>query len=254
MFIRTENFRDFTRFYPVVTTIIAIQLSIWLLVFLFPAIGGPLFQWGVGVNFWISQGEYWRLVTPIFIHDPNGVMHVLFNSFSLVLFGPALEQMLGKTKFIFAYLFTGVFANLLTYFTESTMYSHVGASGAIFGIFGIYIFMVVFRKHLIDQANAQVISTIVIIGLVMTFLRSGVNIFGHLFGFIGGVALGPIILRNVQPFSIWRNRRAPRNDDSIQFDPNRWNKKRFSIKKYARPAIWTIIILLVVLGLIARLF
>ncbi|MRH43630.1 rhomboid family intramembrane serine protease [Aquibacillus halophilus] len=254
MFIRTENFKEFIRFYPIVTIIIAIQLVIWLSVLIIPPLGNLIFQWGAGVNLLINQGEYWRLVTPIFLHDPNGIMHVLFNSFSLVLFGPALEQMLGKTKFIFTYFLTGIIGNFFTYFTNpEAYYVHVGASGAIYGLFGVYMFMVFFRKHLIDRGNAQIITTILIIGLVMTFLRPGINILGHLFGFIGGVALGPLILNNVKPFSVWKNRR-PSNSDSVQFDPNRWNKKRLPIRKYFKPALWVIIVVLVLLGLVSRFF
>ncbi|WP_226038154.1 rhomboid family intramembrane serine protease [Aquibacillus saliphilus] len=254
MFIRTENFREFIRFYPVVTTIIAIQLFVWLSIIIIPPLGNLFFQWGAGVNVLINQGEYWRIVTPIFLHDPNGIMHVLFNSFSLVLFGPALEQMLGKIKFIFMYVLTGIIANFFTYFIDPTaFYVHVGASGAIYGLFGVYIYMVFFKKHLIDRGNAQIITTIFLIGLVMTFLQPGINISGHLFGFIGGLALGPLILNNVAPFSLIRNRR-PERDGSIQFDPNRWNKRRFPFKKYTKPVLWTIVIILVLLGLVSNFF
>ncbi|MBM7571085.1 rhomboid family intramembrane serine protease [Aquibacillus albus] len=262
MFIRTESLRQFIRFYPVVTTIIAIQLGVWLIVLIFPfiqsllspfgviipPIGDFLYQWGTGVNLYISQGEYWRLVTSIFLHNPYGVMHVLFNSFSLVLFGPALEQMLGKVKFITVYLLAGIIGNVCTWLMDpNAFYFHLGASGAIYGLFGLYMFMIFFEKHLIDRANAQIIMIILIIGLVMTFLRPGINVYAHVFGFIGGVALGPIFLRNAQPFSIWKNTSSPR-DDSIQFNPNRWRKKRFPLKN----VFWIVIIILVLIGLFGR--
>ncbi|WP_077624164.1 rhomboid family intramembrane serine protease [Sediminibacillus massiliensis] len=251
MFIRNESFKEFIRFYPVVTALVAFQLLIWILVLLAPEFGNHIFQFGVGVNLLIAQGEYWRLVTPIFLHDPNGVMHVLFNSFSLVLFGPALEQMTGKFKFLLIYLLTGIIGNFLTFITDpGAYYVHVGASGAIYGLFGLYIYMVFLRKDLIDPGNAQIITTIFILGIIMTFLRPGINILGHLFGFIAGFAVAPIFLRNVLPFSIWRNRRHDR-DGGIQFDPNRWNKKRFPWRKYIGPAIWLFLAILVFLGIIA---
>ncbi|QKY71204.1 rhomboid family intramembrane serine protease [Lentibacillus sp. CBA3610] len=107
---------------------------------------------------------------------------------------------------------------------------HVGRSGAIYGLFGIYVFMVAFRKHLIDQSSSQIITIILVIGLIMTFMRSGINVYSHVFGFIGGFALAPLVLNNVRPYMPWVRRRSV-DDGSIQFDPNRWAKKKQRNKK-----------------------
>src|SRR4051812_38636535 len=134
MFTRTENFREFIRLYPIVSIIIAIHLATYLFTVL------PIFPnyWFFatlsGVNLYIMEGELWRLVTPMFMH--SGFTHMLFNSFSLVLFGPALERMLGKGKFLFVYLLSGLIANIATLMLEPLTYTHVGSSGAIFGLFG----------------------------------------------------------------------------------------------------------------------
>lgn len=253
LFIRTErSIKEFIQFYPIIAALIIIHLVLWLITDFLPfPFGDQLDRWGTGNNFYISQGEYWRLFTSIFLHA--GLMHAVFNSFALVLFGPALEQMLGKYKFIFAYIGAGLIGNLATYFlTPTVYYEYVGASGAVYGLFGIYIYMVAFRKHLIDQANSQIIMTIFIIGLVMTFIQPGINIYAHIFGFIGGFALAPLVLSNAQPFSPWRNRRY-RDDDSIQFNPNRWKKRRIPKKVYAK-ILWGFLGILIILGLIGRIF
>jgi rhomboid protease GluP len=191
MFTRTENFRDFVRFYPIVTLIIFIHILLYLAttVPVFPS--RYLFELLSGVNLFIVNGEYWRLVTPVFIHA--GFAHMLFNSFSLVLFGPALEQLMGRTKFILLYLTTGIAANIATLALEPLTYTHVGSSGAIFGLFGFYIAIIVFRKAMLSRENSQTIMTIAIIGVVMTFVQSNINITAHIFGLIAGFLIGAAI-------------------------------------------------------------
>jgi len=252
MFIRNErSVKEFMQLYPVVAWLIIIQLVLWLLTgFLHTPLGNLIRDWGMGVNFYISQGEYWRLITSIFLHA--GLMHVLFNSFALVLFGPALEHMLGKLKFIAAFLGAGLIGNLATFLLGPALYSHVGASGAIYGLFGIYAFMVAFRKHLIDPSSSQIITIILVIGLIMTFVRSGINVYAHVFGFIGGFALAPLVLNSVRPYTPWL-RRGYVDDESVRFDPNRWQKKQRN-KKIFKSGLWIFLGILVILGLFSRIF
>ena len=97
MFTRNESFKQFIQYYPVVSIIVGIHIILYLLTTLpiFPRLW--LFEQLSGVNLYIIKGELWRLVTPIFMH--SGFSHVLFNSFSLILFGPALERMIGPFRF-----------------------------------------------------------------------------------------------------------------------------------------------------------
>ena len=193
MFIRTESFKEFIRFYPVVSLIIAFQLILYLLTSL-PFLSHDLwFEKLAGINFYIRAGEWWRLVTPIFLH--LGFSHILFNSFSLILFGPGLEKILGKSKFIAVYLITGISANIATLLIEPITYIHVGASGAIFGLFGMYISIAVFNKHLLSRDNRQLIMTIAIISIIMTFFQSNINVVAHIFGFISGFLIGALAFR-----------------------------------------------------------
>ncbi|CAM5216519.1 Rhomboid protease GluP OS=Ureibacillus acetophenoni OX=614649 GN=SAMN05877842_111142 PE=3 SV=1 [Ureibacillus acetophenoni] len=84
MFIRRENFKQFIKFYPVVSFIIAINLIIYILTI--PSeMRELLFTYGMSVNLLISNGEWWRVVTSTFLHAD--FFHVLFNMFSLFLFG-----------------------------------------------------------------------------------------------------------------------------------------------------------------------
>ncbi len=193
MFTRTESFREFIRFYPIVSIIICIHIILYLLINLPFAQGASLFENLAGVNLLIVDGEYWRLVTPIFVH--SGFAHLLFNSFSLILFGPALEQIIGKGKFFFVYLLAGIAANVATLVLEPLTYIHVGASGAIFGLFGFYLAILMFRKELMSKGNSQLIITIIIIGVIMTFLQRNINITAHLFGLLAGLLIGAAMLK-----------------------------------------------------------
>ncbi|WP_121641936.1 rhomboid family intramembrane serine protease [Bacillus vallismortis] len=187
MFIRTENFQTFIRLYPVVTFILALQAVLWLF-FSLPIHSVVLWRDTVtGYNLGVTNGEWWRLITPVLLHA--GFTHLLFNSMSIFLFAPALEQMLGKTRFLLVYAGSGIIGNIGTYVTEPLDYVHVGASGAIFGLFGVYLYMVVFRKELIGREHSKMILTLLAFAVLMSLINSNINIMAHLFGLCGGFLL-----------------------------------------------------------------
>ncbi|WP_223703077.1 rhomboid family intramembrane serine protease [Sutcliffiella deserti] len=233
MFVRTENFRTFTNLYPIITTIVAIHLLLWLIV----QFSSYVLNLTIGYNFSIFQGELWRLVTPIFLH--SSITHLLFNSLSLVLFGPGLERMLGKWKFILIYLLGGVLANIATLYLAPLHYSHLGASGAIFALFGVYLYMVFFRPDLLDTANSQIILVILAISLVMTFFTENVNIYAHLFGFLAGTILAPFFLG-----------RGFYGRSFRQIFPN--INRSSNRRTRGQSIFWAILIVLVVLGVMSR--
>jgi rhomboid protease GluP len=193
MFTRTESLKEFLRFYPIVSSLIMIHLILFLLGYLslFPRTW--FYETFSGVNLYVAQGEIWRLLTPIFLH--SGFAHLLFNSFSLVLFGPALERMVGKGHFITIYLLSGIGANIATFLIQPPIYIHVGSSGAIFGLFGYYLAIITFRKSMLSHENSQLIKTIAILSIIMTFLQPNINVTAHIFGLIAGFLIGAVLLR-----------------------------------------------------------
>jgi rhomboid protease GluP len=251
LFRRTENFKEYLYAYPVISSIVAINLLLWIITGLFSnPLGNSIYQWGAGVNLLISYGEYWRLFTPVFLHAPGSISHVLFNCFSLVIFGPALEQMLGKLRFILIYLLTGIVGNAVTYVLDPYSFvSHIGASGAIYGLFGIYLFMVLFRKHLIDAANAQLIVIIFIVGIILSLFSANINLTAHLAGAVAGFVLAPLFLLKAQPFSIYRNKRPKEREGDTGFDPNRWKKRPYGRRTNKKLILWIIIAVLVLIGI-----
>lgn len=186
MFIRRETFSQYTRMYPVVSALIAINAAIFLLRF-FPFIGGYITYYGIGSNAAIAAGEWWRFITPIFLHAD--FIHLLFNMFSLFLFGPELERLTGKVRFLTIYLTAGLFGSAATYFLQPLDYLHVGASGAIFGIFGAFGALLYYGRRAMPQLR-QILLPIIVISVVMTFLTPNVNATAHIAGLITGFIIG----------------------------------------------------------------
>ena len=188
MFIRRENFKQYISLYPVVSTLLAINLIVYLIT-LIPGLGDEVFWRGIHINGLIDQGEWWRLVTSMFLH--GGFTHVLFNMFSLFIFGPELEHFTGKVRFLTIYFLSGIIGNLATFMIEDSTYASVGASGAIFGMIGAFGALVYYTRHLFPQLK-QVILPIIVISVIMTFLSPNINISAHLGGLVAGFLIGMV--------------------------------------------------------------
>jgi len=201
LFIRNEPFKLFIKLYPITTIILAVDLFIYLLFLITgtwhvaPDFALRMFVFSAGSNDAIlNQGAWWQLVTPIFLHIHFS--HILFNAFSLFIFGPALEVMLGKWRYATAFLATGIIANIAALFLEPVGFSHYGASGALFGLLGIYIFLVIFKRESISRQDQTVVFVIVLISLISSFIGADIDVMGHLIGFLSGLILAPLFFFN----------------------------------------------------------
>lgn len=199
MFIRHENFKQYRTYYPVVFTLLVVTIAIHIIANL-PLIGPYVYGIGIGHNGSIANGEYWRLVTPIFLH--GGFMHLLFNMFSLFLFGPELERLAGKARFLTIYFLSGIVGCLASYVFEGSDYMHLGASGAIYGIFGAFAALVYYTRNVLPQLK-QIILPILAIGIVMTFITPNINVTAHLGGLFTGFLLG-FFYFNPKRISNWK--------------------------------------------------
>ncbi|MFD2442442.1 rhomboid family intramembrane serine protease [Bacillus sp. CGMCC 1.16607] len=193
MFTRKESFKEFLQFYPIVSILVIINLVLFIIGYIPFLPRNWIFETFSGVNLYVADGEYWRLLTPIFLH--NGFTHLLFNCFSLILFGPALERIVGKGKFITIYLLSGIGANIATFLIQPLTYTHVGSSGAIFGLFGFYLAIISLKKEMLSRENSQLIKTIAILSIIMTFLQPNINVTAHLFGLVAGYLIGAVMLK-----------------------------------------------------------
>ena len=152
--------------------------------------GIEILKWGANFGPLTLSGEWWRLISATFIHV--GFIHLAFNMFALYMIGLYLEPMLGKIKYVAAYLCTGTFASLasLWWHTEPPLVS-AGASGAIFGMFGV--FLALLSTNLIPaQIRNRLLRTILIfVGYnLLNGLRGNIDNAAHIGGLVSGVAIG----------------------------------------------------------------
>lgn len=185
LFSRRESFRQYIRYYPVTASILSLNLLIFILMLFSGSPTDPQTVIRFGAIFKIGgiSAEWWRYATAIFVHI--GFYHLLFNSFALYVFAPPLERMIGKWHYIAFYLLSGVAGNIASQFFTDPPYYSAGASGAIYGIYGAYLYLGLFRKHVLDEQSKQTVITILIVGLIYSFFPH-VNLYAHLGGFIGG--------------------------------------------------------------------
>ena len=146
----------------------------------FGAMFGPL----------IANGEYWRLFTSMFLHV--GMMHLLFNSIGLLIFGRIVEGTYGRLRFALIYVLAGLAGSVASYIINSAAIG-AGASGAIFGVLGALVAFLVANREMLGEVGRQTLVAIAVlaaINIFFGFADSGVDNWAHLGGLAGGFALG----------------------------------------------------------------
>ena len=136
----------------------------------------------------VDSGEYWRLFSVALVH--GGLTHLFFNMFSLLVLGNPVEAALGKARFLVIFLVSLLTGSLASIYLNSAPQVSVGASGAVFGLFGAFIAM----RKMISEGVRDIY---VIIGLnfVFGFILGGVDWRAHLGGLVGGYLTTAVLLR-----------------------------------------------------------
>lgn len=138
----------------------------------------------------MQQGEYYRLITSIFLHF--GFSHLVNNMLMLGVMGWQLELVVGKIKFLIIYFAAGIGGNMLSALVEmrtGDFAVSAGASGAIFGIIGALLYIAVRNHGQIGNVSGQGILVMIALTLYYGFTSSGVDNFAH----IGGLAVGFVL-------------------------------------------------------------
>lgn len=130
--------------------------------------------------------EYYRLITTAFAH--YDIFHLLFNMYALYIVGPQIENFFGRFKYLVIYFFSAITASLLslTFMNEG---GSLGASGAIFGLFGsLLIFGYHYRIYLGNTLRSQIIP-LIIFNLILGFIEPGIDNAAHIGGLVGGILI-----------------------------------------------------------------
>jgi len=180
---------------PVVTIT---MIALCVLVYLLELAGQPVFQM-FAYSPAAGRVEPWRMLTAAFLHA--GIVHLGFNMVALWFTGPFLEQALGRARFLALYLVSalgGSVAVLLLTPVQNWTGGVVGASGAVFGLFGAVAVVLVRLK----RRNTQILGVIGI-NLVITFLVPNISWQGHLGGLVTGAAIAAVLAYAPKKIQRW---------------------------------------------------
>ena len=146
-------------------------------------------KWGSNVTALTLSGDWWRLITSTFLHF--GIIHLAMNMYALYTAGVYLEPMLGKTKYVTAYLCTGIIAGIVSLWWHKEGVNGAGASGAIFGLYGVFLALL-FTNLIPKQVRSALLQSI---GIFVVFnivygMRSGIDNAAHIGGLLSGILIG----------------------------------------------------------------
>ncbi len=182
----------FSRKRPIITYALIISNIIMFIMTLLA--GGNIF--GIDANLLYSFGglvnyntmtsplDYWHLLPSMFLHA--NLLHLLVNLYALYVLGPQLESFFGKVKYLFIYLVSGLIGGLVSMIFLGDNVVSVGASGAIFGLIGAFLFFGYhYRVYFSGIIKSQIIP-LLIVNLILGVMISGIDLGAHFGGIIGG--------------------------------------------------------------------
>jgi rhomboid protease GluP len=155
-------------------------------------LAGRLTLLGMKENTAILRGEYWRLVTPMFLHSLDTPLHLMMNGYSLFIIGPQVERSYGYFRFLAIYFIAGIGGNIASFGMSPN--PAVGASGAIFGLIGALLPLLYLNRHIIANTRRSIMSIVqvIVINLVIGLIP-GIDNWGHIGGLLTGLTLAALI-------------------------------------------------------------
>ena len=160
-----------------------------------------LYQWGQ-VNDLVLQGEYWRLITSIFVHAC--IIHLGGNLLFLIIFGLRYEELTGAKNIFVVFMLTGLAGNLLTLSLSlfgNVLILSVGASGAVEGFFAETI-MLLYLRNQYSRGASTMIGFVVLLFIIT--IGQNTNIFAHLGGLLCGLIYSYIMEKKLKNTKLYR--------------------------------------------------
>ncbi len=166
---------------PVVRALIAVNVVVFLLTNAHPIWQAMYAQ----IPSEVARGQTYRMLTAAFLHA--NFLHILFNMFALAILGPPVEEVMGRRRFLALYLLSALGGSVLSYVLGPINVAGVGASGAIFGVFGAWFCIARSRR-----AETSGIVVIIAINLAFGLLDPAIDWRAHVGGLIAGLIFGGV--------------------------------------------------------------
>jgi rhomboid protease GluP len=157
--------------------------------------------WGANYGPATKEGGWWRLLASTFLH--YGVVHVAFNMWALTDAGRLVERLYGSIAFLALYLFSGLTGSFASLLWSADRVVSVGASGAVFGVYGALIACLVAQRGSVPAIVLKGLATSasIFVGYVLVFgaLQKGIDNAAHVGGLLGGIAAGFALSGPLEP-------------------------------------------------------
>ena len=200
--IKKEFIIEKFKLYPLTYTLMILNILIFIVPQIFTVWFEPIYQEGALNGYWVViEGQIYRLLTSIFLHAD--AMHIVMNMLSIYMVGTMVERLFSKTIYLGIYFISGLFGSFLSMYVHTEGWA-VGASGAIFGIFGAlagfaWIHRQTMRTQFIDFMKN--FGVILLINLGIGLLFPSVDMSAHIGGLVAGLAGGMVVAKN--PKYLW---------------------------------------------------
>lgn len=178
---------------PVTKVILTVTVAVFVLGWV-PGFGEGIEQLLVHASRLVEAGQWWRVFTAALVHA--SITHILFNMWALYALGPEIERGVGSGPFLALYLAAAGMGGAAAQFLTSGNFIAVGASGAIFGLFGVWLDLAFRRRNTAwGRAMLSRFGVMIAINAALPLLIPSISWQAHLGGFLAGILIGEIWYR-----------------------------------------------------------